>query len=173
MASIIKANQLQDFGGNSILTSDGAGVVTPNATGIKMTPAFKVNAGSATTLPNQTYTKVTYSSKVIDTNNCYDTSLSRFTPTVAGEYEISALARINSSSDFNDWIISIYKNGTRVQSFQGQNTHYNSRQLSAIVEFNGSSDYVEVYAYHNQGGNVDTEASAEESVFQGFKLIGV
>jgi len=31
MASIIKANQLQDFGGNSILTSDGAGVVTVNA----------------------------------------------------------------------------------------------------------------------------------------------
>jgi hypothetical protein len=25
MASIIKANQLQDFGGNSIITSDGAG----------------------------------------------------------------------------------------------------------------------------------------------------
>jgi len=40
MASIIKANQLQDFGGNSILTSDGAGVVTPNASGIKNTPAF-------------------------------------------------------------------------------------------------------------------------------------
>ena len=28
MASIIKANQLQDFGGNSILTSDGAGNLT-------------------------------------------------------------------------------------------------------------------------------------------------
>jgi hypothetical protein len=37
MASIIKANQLQDFGGNSILTSDGAGVVTPNAQGILKT----------------------------------------------------------------------------------------------------------------------------------------
>jgi hypothetical protein len=28
MASIIKANQLQDFGGNSIITSDGAGTIT-------------------------------------------------------------------------------------------------------------------------------------------------
>ena len=28
MASIIKANELQDFGGNSIITSDGAGNVT-------------------------------------------------------------------------------------------------------------------------------------------------
>ena len=28
MASIIKANELQDFGGNSIITSDGAGTIT-------------------------------------------------------------------------------------------------------------------------------------------------
>ena len=33
MAGIIKVNQYQDFNGNSILTSDGAGTVTPNATG--------------------------------------------------------------------------------------------------------------------------------------------
>ena len=32
MASIIKANQLQDFGGNSILTSDGAGNLTTQKT---------------------------------------------------------------------------------------------------------------------------------------------
>jgi hypothetical protein len=40
MASIIKANQLQDFGGNSIITSDGAGNVTVNAAAMKNTPAF-------------------------------------------------------------------------------------------------------------------------------------
>ena len=38
MASIIKANQLQDFGGNSILTSDGAGNLTTQKTNY---PAFE------------------------------------------------------------------------------------------------------------------------------------
>ena len=42
MASIIKANKLQDFAGNDILSSDGAGVITPNASGIKNNPAFLV-----------------------------------------------------------------------------------------------------------------------------------
>jgi len=56
MASIIKANQLQDFGGNSILTSDGAGVVTPNASGIKNTPAFYVTQTSVQSLANNTST---------------------------------------------------------------------------------------------------------------------
>ena len=38
MASIIKANKLQDFAGNDILSSDGAGVITPNAAGINLCP---------------------------------------------------------------------------------------------------------------------------------------
>ena len=48
MASIIKANELQDFGGNSIITSDGAGTITLSsgmntavAAGTNNTPAFK------------------------------------------------------------------------------------------------------------------------------------
>jgi hypothetical protein len=43
MASIIKANQLQDFGGNSIITSDGAGNVTVNAAAMKILQLFSAN----------------------------------------------------------------------------------------------------------------------------------
>ena len=38
MAGILKVDQYQDFNGNNIMTSDGSGNITPNATGIKMTP---------------------------------------------------------------------------------------------------------------------------------------
>ena len=53
MASIIKANQLQDFGGNSIITSDGAGNLTTQKINY---PAFEVNGDgqSAPSIPNNT-----------------------------------------------------------------------------------------------------------------------
>ena len=37
MAGILKVDQYQDFNGNNIMTSDGSGEYSPNATGIKMT----------------------------------------------------------------------------------------------------------------------------------------
>ena len=40
MAGILKVDQYQDFNGNNIMTSDGSGNITPNATGIKMIPGF-------------------------------------------------------------------------------------------------------------------------------------
>ena len=88
MASIIKANQLQDFGGNSILTSDGAGVVTPNASGIKNTPAFEAYLSSNQTISSGANTVVAFDTEVIDTNSAYNTSTYEFTvPTnQAGKY---------------------------------------------------------------------------------------
>ena len=41
MGSIIKVNEYKDFNNNAIMTSDGAGVVTPNADGLKNVPAFE------------------------------------------------------------------------------------------------------------------------------------
>ena len=41
MASIIKANQLQDFGGNSIIGSDGAGNLTTQKINYPAFFAFK------------------------------------------------------------------------------------------------------------------------------------
>ena len=47
MASIIKANQLQDFGGNSIIGSDGAGNLTTQKINY---PAFEAYTTSQTSL---------------------------------------------------------------------------------------------------------------------------
>ena len=68
MASIIKANQLQDFGGNSILTSDGAGTVTVNSAQMKMTPAFMAYQSSGSvTISSSTETKVQFNTEIFDT----------------------------------------------------------------------------------------------------------
>ena len=40
MAGILKVDQYQDFNGNNIMTSDGAGNLTINNAALKNTPAF-------------------------------------------------------------------------------------------------------------------------------------
>jgi hypothetical protein len=41
MAGILKVDKYQDFNGNDIMTSDGAGNITINAAALKNTPAFE------------------------------------------------------------------------------------------------------------------------------------
>ena len=84
MASIIKANQLQDFGGNSIIGSDGAGNLTTQKTNY---PAFFAYLSANQDLHNNVATKINVNTETFYTNNCYDNSTNyRFTPTVAGKY---------------------------------------------------------------------------------------
>ena len=157
MASIIKANQLQDFGGNSILTSDGAGVVTPNATGIKMTPAFEAYLGGSggQAVSDNTVTLVQANTEVYDTDSNYDTSTYRFTPQTAGKYMVygSVLAEVGSSSNMNENYIYIKKNGSNVteyeNNFESNPVRLNVINVSAIVDMNGSSDYLELYGRIN------------------------
>jgi hypothetical protein len=182
MASIIKANQLQDFGGNSILTSDGAGVVTPNASGIKNTPAF-----SATRTSNQSASSANAVTKFqgdienFDTDNAYDNSTNyRFTPQVAGKYLIYAKFYLDSSdhSAAKQAISNIYKNGSLYSSYQldfrnNYGGYDNSVMNQAIIDMNGSSDYVEAYFQIIVNSGTGLLASGTKSTeFGGYKLIG-
>ena len=100
MASIIKANQLQDFGGNSILTSDGAGNVTVNAAAMKMTPAFEAHLSADQSVSDAVLTKAEVDIEVFDTDNCYDNTTNyRFTPNVAGKYFVYAKVCLSGSAD--------------------------------------------------------------------------
>ena len=69
MGSIIKVNEYKDFNNNDIMTSDGAGVVTPNASGIKNTPAFFVTQASAQALANNTSVTLSFGTTVFDTDS--------------------------------------------------------------------------------------------------------
>ena len=89
MASIIKANQLQDFGGNSIITSDGAGNLTTQKTNY---PAFEAFLVLIKHLSDNATTKIQFNTEVFDTDSCYDNTTNyRFTPTVAGKYFVYAV----------------------------------------------------------------------------------
>lgn len=176
MASIIKANELQDFGGNSIITSDGAGNVTVNSAALKMTPAFEVfSNGVSIDIATTTLTKLTFSVEKFDTDSAYDTSTGRFTPQVAGKYFCYGRLAYNTASDFDNIQIALAKNGSDFASLLGRNEFYTSINTYGVAELNGSSDYVELYTKQNSGGTVGLLTSNQNGsncLFGAYKIIG-
>ena len=152
MASIIKANQLQDFGGNSIIGSDGAGNLTTQKINY---PAFEARLSSTQTVSDGVDTKVQFDTEVFDTNNCYDNTTNyRFTPTVAGKYMIYGSVRGSANTNLSNLqkvMTFIYKNGSEYTSqfridLRNNNGTQASTSFSQVLELNGSTDYVEIYS---------------------------
>jgi len=104
-------------------------------------PAFSAYKSSAQTVGTQTYTKLLFETEEFDTNNNFASS--RFTPTVAGYYQLnlSALWGANTYAT-----IIIYKNGS-VYKQSGGGSALSSVNISTTVYMNGTTDYVEGYIY--------------------------
>ena len=156
MASIIKANELQDFGGNSIITSDGAGNVTVNAAAMKNTPAFSAYGTTPQSVSSGTFTKVVFDAEDYDTDNAYDNATNyRFTvPSgAAGKYWCYATVRADgTASTFNYMILSFYKNGSAYPDnnrpfwrFLNNPIDDFTGTLGFTIDLNGSTDYIEVF----------------------------
>lgn len=111
------------------------------ATGVAGTgPAFSAYASTATTASYNVFTKITFDTEEFDTNNNFASS--RFTPTVAGYYQLNWNSGIGGNAE--KWSI-IYKNGV---SFKGGSDLIGySSAGSALVYANGTTDYFEVYLY--------------------------
>ena len=172
MASIIKANELQDFGGNSIITSDGAGNVTVNAAAMKNTPAFSARLGSSQVVGNNSATKLAFNTEDLDTNGAYDVSNYRFTVPSgqAGTYVFTLNTSANSASDFEPMYGAIFLNGSAIQYGYGRNEYYDSRNLTRQLVLS-VGNYVEAYLYQNSGGNVTVQTDAATNNFSGYKII--
>jgi hypothetical protein len=112
-------------------------------------PTFSANAGSGQSLSNGTGTKLVYATEDWDTNSNYDTTLSRFTPTVAGYYQVSASVYIGGT---NNMELAIRKNGSEYIRFS-QLSGFNICG-SGIVNFNGSTDYIEAWMFNGNGSTV-------------------
>ena len=181
MASIIKANQLQDFGGNSILTSDGAGVVTPNANGIKNVPAWSASIPSNVTGQSWNSTIVlSCSNEIFDTDSAYNNSSYRFVVPSgeAGKYFVNLFAGAKSQSGggMRTLIFNIRVNGSNQMSYQRvsgsdfmENNQDQKNTVSAVLNLS-AADYVDatIYAY---GGSGSLTIKAE-TFFEGYRIIG-
>jgi hypothetical protein len=108
-------------------------------------PAFSARASGNQSITTGTWTKINLTNEQFDTNNNFASS--RFTPTVAGYYQINGATRINGTS-MTLLGVAIYFNGTErcVTAFPiPSSTNQYQIQTSALIYFNGSTDYVELY----------------------------
>lgn len=150
MTSIIKVNEIQDGGANTIIKTDGSGNISNNKL---LTPAFEAYVSADTTFSDNTFTKVQFNTEFFDTDNCYDNSTNyRFTPTVAGKYFVySYLIGESSATRRIEYMqLRIYKNGSRVAGvtpvYSADNTSWQSTGvINKIIDMNGTTDYLEMY----------------------------
>lgn len=121
-------------------------------------PAFSASrVTSNQSISASTWTKVQFQNEEFDTNNNYDpTTNYRFTPTVAGYYQINLSCNISYASVApNTMAAAIYKNGSVLKqatmaSAGGSATGpYGSVLVIAVIYLNGSTDYIEGYAWSN------------------------
>jgi hypothetical protein len=111
-------------------------------------PAFRAYGGTTTSLPNNTVTKVNLTSEEFDTNNNFASS--RFTPTVAGYYYISGAVHVSSGALLLN--PRLEKNGSNYAFGQAVSGSAVASTVAALIYLNGTTDYVELYVYHNSGG---------------------
>ncbi len=119
-------------------------------------PAFSAYMGSSQTISSGTSTKVQFNTVVFDTASCYNTTLYRFTPNVAGYYQISGLATIQTLTTSHAFVTQIYKNGTTYKNGTCSVTNgglFPVSEITSLVYLNGSTDYVEIYVYADAGSS--------------------
>jgi hypothetical protein len=126
-------------------------VITTGSTFAGTGPTFSAYLSTNQSVSSATYTKVQCNTEEFDTNSNYDNATNyRFTPTVAGYYQVNGAIDVGTSA-ITAGIATIYKNGSAFKfgvGFGGVNVfNFNRVTVSALVYLNGSSDYVELYGY--------------------------
>jgi hypothetical protein len=143
----------------SITQSDLAAGVVGNG------PAFSAHGSTTVSISAATAAKVAMNVEIFDTNNNYDTSNFRFTPTVAGYYQFSA--GVNILNGGSAVFMGVYKNG--IQSLiSGYFTSSGTGTIptSGLLYLNGSTDYAEVWVY--SGSNNSVFGRSDLTYFTGF-----
>lgn len=125
-------------------------------------PAFRAymnNGGANFSFAIATQTKIPFDTITFDTDSFFDNTTNyRFQPTVAGYYQIIVSAHISYTSTGGSVAIAyIYKNGS--QHSKAGVVHSSASisgilNVTDIIYFNGSTDYVEGYVYYNSSSAV-------------------
>jgi hypothetical protein len=155
----------------TLVLPDEAGTVLTSVSSITQNsgPAFSAYASAGQSVAHSTWTKLQLNTEEYDTDSCYDSSTYRFTPTVAGYYQVTGKATIANTGSNVYCVIRIYKNGSvnyTGQSGIATSSNYANSILSNIVYMNGSTDYIELYVLHNYGSSQNTQGGIDTTLFQ-------
>lgn len=154
-------------------------ITLPAATGTAMVsgnmPAFSAyRSTSDQTVSNSSWTKLQAQTEEFDTASAYDNATNyRFTPQVAGYYQVTGEILAAGTVTLIRIIPAIYKNGSAfkygndvIMPAGGQSVR---ATISALIYLNGSTDYLELYGNLNGSGTLTFSASTGlDCYFQAF-----
>jgi len=179
MTSKLKVNILADGGDNAIMTSDGSGTLTLNNAALKAAPYFEASKSADVAVGSGVTLKIAANTEKFDEGGCYDNSTNyRFTPNVAGKYYCYGSFAYNVNNAQLRITGELRKNGSSTHaastltSANGAGYEDVIGYTGGIVEFNGSSDYLEFYTFHNSGSSRDLRGSSTRTFFGAYRLIG-
>ena len=161
-----------------------AGVTIANAgtaTGFggNNTPAFFVKNTSNQDVSHGSENQVAFDTEILDTDNAFASN--KFTPQTAGKYFITAQFAgsddTTTSGNLAYVVLKIRKNGSGYQSrgvinFSNNPARQGSVSVQAIVDLNGSSDFVDISAEVGINDSTTGRIVSEYARASGFKLIG-
>ena len=142
-------------------------LTAPTITGATITvaataaPAFSAYPSSNQTITTSTFTKILFQNTDFDVSNGAYSS-SRFTPTVAGYYQIQV--SISPTTATTATQACIYKNGA-LNKRQFSSSANQILFVSALVYLNGTTDYVEGWGYLT-GVTPATTSAIDQTFFQ-------
>ena len=145
-AGAVSSSNIVDGAITTAKIANGAVVQADLATGVAGTgPAFSAYMSSNAAFTSGTTTKITLDTEVFDTANCF--SSSRFTPTVAGYYQINGKIRVTGTGCTAS--ANIYKNGAQniIGSYITPTGSVVFSVVSTVLYLNGTTDYVELFGY--------------------------
>jgi hypothetical protein len=166
---------------DELLISDGGTLkrIDVSLIGGDNTPAFRAYMNANQNLSNNTTTKIDqFGTEDFDTDNNFASN--RFTPTTAGKYFVYAQLGITNTvaADFMYYgATMIYKNGSElvrnyIDPKDANPLNTVSPAVATVVDMNGSSDYLEVYAHSTTGSDQPKIGNGtNQSYFGAYKII--
>ena len=151
---------------------DNTGTLLSSASTFAATgPAFSAYPNANQTVTSSTFTKIALNTELFDTNNCFDSTTNyRFTPTVAGYYQVNA--SMGFTGTVSRVIIDIYKNGSEYLRGTDIVVTGNNVSTSSLVYCNGTTDYLEAFVFITGSGTLTVVGNSVLTQFSGAMVRG-
>lgn len=129
---------------------------------------FRATMSGDQTLANITNTLIQFDTENVDSDGWYDPTTYRFTPQRAGWYLIRCVLLFDPAAS-GSCQARIMKNGTLLDFvfISLDPGSVRSASVEDLIEFNGTTDYIEIQGYQNSGGNLNVDL---RSIFVGIYI---
>lgn len=137
--------------------------------------AFQAHRGGvAQTITTGTFTKMAWTTEDFDQAGWFDTVNARYQPLVPGKYMLNWTVQMATGMvDQKRFVGILYKNGVYFKTATQvccSGTEVVSSSGACLVDANGSTDYFELFVWHDMGANADMSGNANDCFFAGYHI---